>query len=189
MRTAELPSVLRTERLCLRAWRSEHAPLLLPLLEANVEHLGSWIPAHVASPVPLHELALRLIDFSENFAAERSWRWAIFSREGNELMGEISLFPRSADGRVPFASADRLEIGYWLDRNATGNGYATEAARVLLELSLRLPGIDRVEIHCDPRNRASAAVPGRLGFRLVADGAHAEPGDAGMVWACEPRVR
>ena len=183
MRTAELPSVIRSERLCLRAWRTQDAPLLLPLLEANVAHLGSWIPAHVASPVPLHELVLRLVGFAEDFAALRSWRWGLFAQPGGALIGEASLFPRSAEGRVAWPAADRLEIGYWLDRDATGRGYATEAAHTLVELALSLPGIDRVEIHCDPRNAASAAVPRRLGFELVDGGAAGAPGDATMVWA------
>jgi RimJ/RimL family protein N-acetyltransferase len=183
MRTAELPDVIYSERLCLRAWRTEDAPVLLPLLEANVQHLGSWIPAHVASPAPLHEIVLRLVGFADDFAAGRSWRWGVFAGPGRTLIGEASLFPRSAEGRVHCSAADRMEIGYWLDRAATGRGYATEAARTLVDLALSIPGIDRVEIHCDPRNRASAAVPRRLGFELVDSGATAAPGEAGMVWA------
>lgn len=177
----ELPTELRTARLCLRQWRADDAPLLLPQLEANVGHLGDWIPAHVASPVPLHDLVLRLVSFVEDAAAGRSWRYALFSPEQTELFGEVSLFARSPEGRVPFASADRLEIGYWLGRSATGKGYATEAARAMLDLALGLPGIDSVEIHCDPRNVASAAVPQRLGFRRACEGAAAAPGSAGMV--------
>lgn len=183
MRTPRIPDTLHTERLRLRVWRAADAPRLLPVLEANVEHLGGWIPTHVASPVPLGALELRLLGFAEDFAAGRSWRWALFTRESDEPVGELSLFPRAAAGRVPFASADRLEIGYWLDRAVTGQGYATEAVRALLELSLRVPGIEQVEIHCDPRNLASAAVPRRLGFRLVDDGFVAEPGAADMIWA------
>lgn len=187
MQPTPFPSDLRTEHLYLRPWRTEDAPVLLPILEANVEHLSEWIPAHVATPVPLHDLVLRLVGFAEDFAAGRSWRYALFART-SELVGEVSLFPRSPDGRAPFASADRLEIGYWLDRCATGKGYATEAARAMLDLSLKLPGVRRVEIHCDPRNAASAAVPQRLGFRLESDGSGAAPGSAGMLWAYEPCI-
>ncbi|HLT91843.1 MAG TPA: GNAT family N-acetyltransferase [Woeseiaceae bacterium] len=186
MRAARLPSVLDTERLILRAWCTADAPRLLPLLEANVEHLSAWIPAHVANPAPLHELALRLAGFAESFAAGTSWRWSIRPRESGALAGEVSLFPRSYSGRVPFAVADRVEIGYWLDRAATGRGYATEAARALLELSLGLPGIEQVEIRCDPRNVASAAVPRRLGFRVVDDGSADGSDPPVMTWSYAP---
>lgn len=185
MQPTPFPSELRTEHLCLRPWRTEDAPVLLPMLEANVEHLSEWIPAHVATPVPLHDLVLRLVGFAEDFAAGRSWRYALFAPR-SQLVGEVSLFPRSTEGRVPFAAADRLEIGYWLDRNATGKGYATEAARAMLELSMDAPGIRRIEIHCDPRNAASAAVPRRLGFRLERDASGAAPGSPGMLWTYEP---
>ncbi len=183
MPTAAFPAALSTERLRLRAWRREDAPRLLPVLEANVTHLAGWIPSHVATPLPLPELEQRLSGFAEDFAAGRSWRWALFAPASDLPLGEASLFPRSAAERVPFASADRLEIGYWLDRDATGKGYATEAARALLELARRVPGMVQVEIRCDLRNAASAAVPRRLGFRLVDDGADAGPGSAGMIWA------
>ncbi|HEX7063416.1 MAG TPA: GNAT family N-acetyltransferase [Woeseiaceae bacterium] len=183
MPTAVFPHALDTDRLRLRKWRREDAPRLLPVLEANVEYVGGWIPSHVASPVPLPELERRLSGFAEDFAAGRCWRWALFTRGSDAPLGEVSLFPRSATERVPFAAADRLEIGYWLDREATGKGYATEAARALFDLARRVPGIVQVEIHCDPRNLPSAAVPRRLGFRLVDDGSAAEPGAAGMIWA------
>lgn len=167
MNSTTIPGDLRTERLYLRSWRKEDAALLRRALEANAEHLGEWIPAHVAAPAPLPELGRRLAGFAGDFQAGRSWRYGIFSFDGNDLFGEISLFPRSADGRVPFASADRLELGYWLIEDATGRGYATEAARAMLSLATRLPGTSRVEIRCDRRNVRSAAVPRRLGFRLT----------------------
>ena len=55
-----VPTEIHTERLLLRPWRAEDAPSLLPVLEENREHLGPWIPARVARPVPLPDLADRL---------------------------------------------------------------------------------------------------------------------------------
>lgn len=65
---------LRTARLVLRPWRIEDAAPLLPVLEANQAHLAPWIPARVAQPVPLAELATRLAGFAADFAAAREWR-------------------------------------------------------------------------------------------------------------------
>ncbi|HSJ30798.1 MAG TPA: GNAT family N-acetyltransferase [Longimicrobiales bacterium] len=163
-----VPDEIRTERLQLRCWRRGDALLLLPVLQANVEHLQSWIPAHVAAPAPLPDLEERLTGFAADFRAGRNWRYGVFAPDEREVFGEISLFPRSAAGRVNLAAADRLEVGYWLRRNVTGRGYATEAARAMLSLAASLPGMSHVEIRCDPRNTASAAIPKRLGFRLAA---------------------
>ncbi|MGH8195965.1 MAG: GNAT family N-acetyltransferase [Woeseiaceae bacterium] len=192
MTSTPVPADLRTDRLYLRSWRTTDAALLLPALEANVDHLSNWIPAHVATPAPLPDLELRLAKFAEDFLAGRYWRYAIFPRDESDLLGEVSLFPRSAEGRVEFAAADRLEIGYWLRSDVTGKGYATESARAMLQLSLALPGIRQVEIHCDPRNVSSAAVPQRLGFRLAS--ADAEPASipshepATMLWVFDVRA-
>lgn len=177
-----VPDEIHTGRLHLRSWRQTDAARLLPILEANMDHLGGWIPDPVAAPAPLHELEVRLAGFAEDFEAARSWRYAILSPGRQEILGEVDLFPRSTDGRVELASADRAEIGYWLRRDFTGMGLATEAAQAMLHVAMTLPGMNRVEIHCDPRNAASAAIPSRLGFRLKTD---STPAPAGMVWALE----
>ena len=162
-----IPAELRTERLFLRSWRAGDAVDLQPILDANAVHLRRWIPAHVAEPAPLPELRQRLAGFAEDFRSQRNFRYAIFTAPAGLLCGEVSLFPRSATDRVALASADRMEIGYWLRRDVTGRGYATEAATATFQLASSLPGISQVEIRCDPANGASAAVPRRLGFSLL----------------------
>lgn len=184
---SRIPEALQTERLHLRCWRGDDAHLLLPILEVNADHLLAWIPPQVGTPAPLPDLILRLHGFAAAFHADREWRYAIFSADDHALLGEASLFARSAEGRVPLAEADRLEIGYWLRADATGRGYATEAARALLELSNSIPEVTRVEIRCDARNRPSAAVPERLGFRLTSPteasaGEESGPASRAMIW-------
>ncbi|HEX2138959.1 MAG TPA: GNAT family N-acetyltransferase [Woeseiaceae bacterium] len=186
MNLTSVPDEIHTGRLHLRSWRQSDAARLLPVLEANVDHLGGWIPDHVATPAPLYQLELRLAGFAEDFEAARSWRYAMLSPGEEEILGEVDLFPRSTDGRVELASADRAEIGYWLRSDFTGRGLATEAAQAMLDVATALPGMNRVEIHCDPRNSASAAIPGRLGFRLGTDTA---PAPAGMVWVLDLPLR
>jgi RimJ/RimL family protein N-acetyltransferase len=180
-----VPTALRTARLQLRPWRADDAPALLPILEANVQHLH-WIPAHVAAPAPVAELAQRLANFAADFEAGRSWRYGVFALDDGAVCGEISLFPRAQEGRVHVSAADRLEIGYWLRQDVTGRGYATEASAALLAVASTLPGMRHVEIRCDPRNAPSAAVPRRLGFRLLAPGrtqsTQPDAASADMVW-------
>lgn len=156
-----------TARLVLERWSPAHAEALQPLLEANVGRLAPWIPWRVAEPAPLPALRERLAEFSRAFDASREWRYALRDAASLALLGEVDLFPRDAERRVALADADRVEVGYWLRAEAEGRGYATEAAAGAMALGLALPGITRVEIHCDEANAASAAVPRRLGFRLA----------------------
>jgi RimJ/RimL family protein N-acetyltransferase len=60
-----------------------------------------------------------------------------------------------------------LELGYWIRVSQTRRGYATEVARALTTAGFEVPGVVRVEVHCDPRNLFSRRIPERLGYRLV----------------------
>ncbi len=185
-----VPIEIRTTRLLLRPWRAEDAVVLQPVLEANRDHLGPWIPARVAEPASIAVLSKRLEGFAVAFAADREWRYAIVALDDGRVLGEVSLFPRSAEGRVPYPAADRAEIGYWLRADATGRGLATEAAQAMVDLATTFQPLAHVEIRCDARNAASLAIPRRLGFVLsttisaegvAATGAHAEPVEL-QVW-------
>jgi RimJ/RimL family protein N-acetyltransferase len=171
----------------LRPWRADDAPALHPVLAANETHLGPWIPRRVAELVPLGDLRQRLAGFGDDFAADREWRYGAFSLDETTVLGEVGLYPRNAEGRVPYAEADRVEIGYWLRADRTGEGLATEGTQALLTIASGLPALMHAEIRCDARNGPSAAVPRRLGFTLVATlsepGATAdEPSVALQIW-------
>jgi RimJ/RimL family protein N-acetyltransferase len=162
-----VPAAIRTERLVLRPWRAADAERLEPILYANHAHLAPWIPTTVSTPAPARELARRLDGFAADFAAGRSWRYAVFDAASDDLLGELDLFARDGVARVPIARADRAEIGYWLRADRTGAGYATEGTRAMIDVARTVPAFTRVEIRCDPRNASSAAIPARLGFERV----------------------
>lgn len=162
-----VPSEFRTARLLIRRWQPSDAPALAPVLAANVDHLAPWIPWRVAEPLPAEPLAARLREFALAFDENREWRYGIFGAEDGRILGDVGLFPRGDKGRVAFDAADHVEMGYWLRTDATGRGFATEAARAALAVARSLPGMSRVIIRCDERNVPSAAIPRRLGFRLA----------------------
>ena len=56
--------------------------------------------------------------------------------------------------------------GYCLDEAAWGHGYATEAARALLDWAYDTLDLNRVQAEADTRNAASARVLEKLGFVL-----------------------
>jgi RimJ/RimL family protein N-acetyltransferase len=184
---ALLPLEIRTTRLLLRPWCCEDAASLCPILEANWDHLRWWIPARIATPAPAPVLAERLAGFASDFAADREWRFAMLTRDDGKLLGEVGLFPRSAAGRVPAPDADRAELGYWLRVDETGRGFATEAAMALASAAAAIPRFSHLEIRCDPRNVASAAIPKRLGFTLM--DTVTQPGDeprCTQIWMSAP---
>ena len=62
-----------------------------------------------------------------------------------------------------------LEIGYWVHIDHTRCGYASEVAAAMTTTAFTIDGIERVEIHHDKANVASAGVPRRLGFAPLPD--------------------
>jgi RimJ/RimL family protein N-acetyltransferase len=63
------------------------------------------------------------------------------------------------------AGSGGREIGYWIHAAHVNQGLATEAAAALTKVAFVVDDVRRVEIHCDPANVRSLAVPRKLGFR------------------------
>ena len=82
--------------------------------------------------------------------------WAITTPEG--FVGWILLTPLDLYG-------PEIEIGWRLIRAAWGRGYATEAARPVLDHALNTLGLSEVIADIDPANTASINVAHKLGFR------------------------
>ena len=85
--------------------------------------------------------------------------------ETGSFAGTMYLNLASVDDRT-------AEIGWILAPHAQRRGYATEAARLLLDLAFGELGLHRVFAELDPRNAASVAICARLGMRH--EGHHVE---------------
>ncbi|WP_369182081.1 GNAT family N-acetyltransferase [Streptomyces sp. Y1] len=152
----DLPSpVIELDDLTLRRFDGEaDVPELFRVIEESLEHLRPWMPW-----VAEHSLGM-----TTAFLAGRAERWAVGEEftyaivQGGAIVGTCQLY------RHEGSSGGGLEIGYWLHPAATGRGVATRAARALVAQAFRLPGVDHVDVVHDPANRASGAVPARLGF-------------------------
>jgi RimJ/RimL family protein N-acetyltransferase len=163
----------------LRRWRPADAQALVRIVTENLEHLRPWMPWAQEPPTEAEER-----EFLGRM--ERAWERRSdfgFAIELPEVgpIGGIGLHTRQGPGT--------LEIGYWIAAARTGRGHVTAAAGALTDASFALPGVERVEIRCDERNHASAAIPRRLGFRLLEvyprqPAAPAETG-RGMIWGID----
>ena len=88
-------------------------------------------------------------------------------KETGELIGDVILFWHSR------AHAGG-ELGYVFAPGAGGQGYATEAARAVLQLGFDGLGLHRIIARLDERNGPSARLAERLGMRLEARLVHNE---------------
>jgi ribosomal-protein-alanine N-acetyltransferase len=83
--------------------------------------------------------------------ARRNFTLAIVLRDGGQLIGACSI-------RVSDPEGGSAHIGYCLNREYWGRGYATEAARALVKFGFEQLGLHRIFAKCDTQNLASARV-------------------------------
>jgi RimJ/RimL family protein N-acetyltransferase len=151
---AETP-VVETERLVMRGWT-----------EADFE---AYAAANADAEVQ------RFLGGPQN--REESWRslalhvghwqlrgygqWALERRCDGRVIGRAGLwYPEGWFG---------IEVGWKLDRDVWGQGYATEAAAASLEWTWRHLDVERVIAVIAPENDASLRVAGRLGMEKLRD--------------------
>lgn len=94
--------------------------------------------------------------FNKNWNNQNSFEYVFLDATTNQLVGAGGIHTISYMNKT-------AEYGYYLDKEAIGKGYATEAV-ALLEKELFKKGIHRLVIQCDSKNTASARVAERNGF-------------------------
>lgn len=163
----------------LRRWREQDAPALHRVVQESMAHLRPWM-AWVANGYPPEAAAAFVASAADDWATGTAFNYAIFV--SGRLAGAASLMARVGPGG--------LELGYWLHPDHVGHGVATRAASLLVAEAFRT-GAKRVEIVTDVANTRSAAIPKRLGFRVVDRRPPQEPvtpGEDGLdvVWRVTP---
>ena len=168
----QLPDTIASPRLTLRRWVAADAADLSAAVSASLEHLRPWMPWIAAEPVSLLD-RMALID---------QWQTE-WQRGGDVVIGAL------LDGVVVGSTGFHrrrgpgvLEIGYWVHSDHTRKGFATEIAVSLTNAAFTVPHIERVEIHHDKANIASAGVPRRLGYTFAGETLDAvtSPGEIGI---------
>jgi RimJ/RimL family protein N-acetyltransferase len=152
---------IETERLLLRPIdpTNDLAAMHAYLSRADV---CRYIPT---VPLPRDRFAARLADPERTrtvlTAEGQRISLAIVVQETGRLVGDIMLFWHSAEHRSG-------EVGYVVDPEFQGLGYATEAVRAMLAVGFDGVGLRRITGRIDARNPASGAVLRKAGMRQEA---------------------
>jgi [ribosomal protein S5]-alanine N-acetyltransferase len=144
---------LHTARLRLRPFNDADADTLFAL------HSSAYVLRYWDAP-PWSERvrAERFITACRQMAAEGTGtRLAIERVSDGAFIGWCGLARWNPDYRS-------ASLGYCFDDAAWGRGYATEAARALLQWAFDTLDLNRVQAETDTRNAASARVLEKLGF-------------------------
>lgn len=147
---------IETERLVVRCYNPADVEMLAEAVTANIEHLKPWMPWVYSEPEPLEVKIARLKRFRGEFDLGEDYIYGIFDKEETRLLGGTGLHTRIGE--------EQLEIGYWIHKDFINQGLVTESTAALVKVAFEIIHIHRLEIHCDPGNFASAAIPRKLGF-------------------------
>ena len=127
-------------------------------VRVSLSHLRPWMPcATDAAADPVAQRA-RGREAELHWDQGSDYSYVLRHSETGAIMGMFGLHRR--------VGPTAIEIGYWLHPSYLGRGYATRSVGILTEVALSLRDVDRIEIHTDQANPASAAIPRRLGYRL-----------------------
>lgn len=170
---------VQTERTVVRCWSPSDAALLKEAVDSSLDHLRQWMPWAEQEPEEVSAKVQRLRSFRGRFDLGQDFTYGIFDLSEQKVLGGTGLHTRIGQGA--------LEIGYWIRADHVNRGLATEIAGALCRVAFEVHQVNRVEVHCDPRNVRSAAVPRKLGFVHEAtlrervsgpDGTHSDA----MIW-------
>jgi ribosomal-protein-alanine N-acetyltransferase len=144
---------LETARLRLRPFADSDADALFAL-HSNASVLRYWDSPPWSDPAR----AERFLAACREMEKEGSGaRLAMDRASDGSFIGWCSLTRWNPDYRS-------ASMGYCLEEAAWGHGYATEAARAVLQWAFATLDLNRVQAEADTRNEASARVLEKLGF-------------------------
>src|SRR5829696_8736347 len=168
----DFPERFDTERLVIRSPLPGDGPEVYAAVRESIEELSPWMawPKEHRTVDDSKASARRA---RAAFQARSELRLHLYLKGADTLVGIAGL--QDIDWDVP-----KFEIGYWCRTRFTGYGYTTEAVRGITAFAFEALGARRVEIRCDSRNRPSARVAERAGFRLEGELRNNEVGTDGV---------
>ena len=142
---------LTSPRLVLRTPRKEDAPAIAALAD-------DWEVASRLTRLP-HPYTLEDAVFFVEEIVPQELIWLIEHASSRVMLGVAGLTPQP--------DAKSFELGYWLGRAFWGQGFATEAAGLLLDHAFLHAGASLVTAGCFTDNARSLRVLRKLGFAIT----------------------
>lgn len=153
----DLPTEFTSERLLLRRYRSTDITMYYQMLRNNAEHLYEFLPPFLIDVQSEEDIRTWFDRQGTEWNARTLFIFGAWDRRTGVYVGESYL--ANPDWDVP-----RIEVGYFLVKESTGKGYATEAANAAIRYAFEQLKVLRVDLRCAADNRASIQVTKRCGF-------------------------
>ena len=146
--------VIETERLLLRTWQEEDAD---PYYQMNQDPL---VIEFLPESLSIEEVKKFIADQNSCFLKHRYAFWAVEEKISGAMIGFVG-FMKAKDPLSPSA----IEIGWRFASQSWGQGYATEAARAVLDYGWNTLGLEEVFSCTVVNNHRSQHVMEKIGMK------------------------
>ena len=130
------------------------ANTIFEAIDENRQHLLPWF-SWVSTSNNVEDTLKFLFDIEKKFKVGEKIDYGIYLN--NKYIGNIGIFDFDKKNKS-------AEIGYWLSKKYTRNGYMTEAVAVLEKEYFVNTNLNRIQIKCDERNIPSTGVAKKSGY-------------------------
>ena len=148
---------IETERLILRPFADEDTQRYWEILTTPEVSAALYLPEGFGLDQAWGQMAM----WRGQFALRQTGQWAVEERATGRMIG------RAGTHRPVRDDWPGIEIGWVLDPDRWGRGFATEAGRASVEWAFAHHDVDELFSVILPENTASSAVARRLGFGVV----------------------
>ena len=108
-------------------------------------------------PEKITELDYHYKATMEEYKAGRELTWLMERKDTGKVIGEIVLYD--------FQLKKQADIGYRINKNFWGQGFATEAGQAMEKVAFETLNLHRLQIRCFSNNHGSVRVAHKLGFQ------------------------
>ncbi|MCM3178546.1 GNAT family protein [Cytobacillus horneckiae] len=150
--------MLKSENIYLRPFILSDADELLHLRNKNRSFLEKYSMTRPTTYWSLEAQQELIVKWEQNKQEDIEYYFGIYKVNGHKLIGTISLFQVM---RGPQQSAF---IGYDLDQDHNGNGFTTEAAKLIVNYAFDTLNLHRIQAGVMPHNIGSIRVLEKAGF-------------------------
>ncbi|ASK62236.1 RimJ/RimL family protein N-acetyltransferase [Virgibacillus phasianinus] len=145
-------------RIFLQSLDSSFGEAILALEIRNQEFFKQFTIERDADFYTLESQLKRLRKKEKEREDDKGYLFGIFQQESQELIGEIDLF------KIERGPAQCAMVGYSLDKSLNGNGYMTEAIKLVVNHAFHDLELHRLEAGVMPHNLGSIRALEKSGF-------------------------
>ncbi|MFJ7725251.1 GNAT family N-acetyltransferase [Neobacillus sp. NPDC097160] len=149
--------MIKGHNVFIRPFLTEDAEALIDLLTENRNFFEKFSMERRETYYTMKSQLERIKQYEEDRRTDQAYNFGIFKNDG-VLIGTINLF------QVLRGSLQSAFIGYFLDQKHNGQGYTTEAVKLLVGYAFTELKLHRIEAGVMPHNIGSIRVLEKSGF-------------------------